>query len=250
MSAFELRERARRRARGAGSRPCRGSTSATSRSISACRSARRRRSPSGTTPRCSPRAARPTASTIFCDRGRRRRPDRQALPSRRGRSEPGSTPSTSTRACAGAGWGARRCSRSRSERALGAATIRLNVFGGNEVARGLYRSLGYGEEAVQMGEAPSPRPAMFRAVIRSAVDAGVSLPGHAGRRRQGDQAGRVPSRAHAGGRARARRGGHEVIVETGAGSGSQFPDERLRGARGRASPPWTTSGPSRSSCSR
>jgi RimJ/RimL family protein N-acetyltransferase len=37
-------------------------------------------------------------------------------------------------------------------RELGAASIKLNVFGGNEAARSLYRSLGYVEEAVQMGK--------------------------------------------------------------------------------------------------
>jgi GNAT superfamily N-acetyltransferase len=35
-------------------------------------------------------------------------------------------------------------------RALGYDTIGLNVWGGNEVARGLYRSLGWAEEAVHM----------------------------------------------------------------------------------------------------
>ena len=35
-------------------------------------------------------------------------------------------------------------------RRLGIGEIRLNVFGGNDVARGLYRSLGYGEAAVEM----------------------------------------------------------------------------------------------------
>ena len=33
---------------------------------------------------------------------------------------------------------------------LGIAKVALNVFGGNEVARGLYRSLGYAETAVHM----------------------------------------------------------------------------------------------------
>jgi len=37
-------------------------------------------------------------------------------------------------------------------RALGLDRIDLNVFGGNEVARGLYRSLGYEERAVMMGK--------------------------------------------------------------------------------------------------
>jgi RimJ/RimL family protein N-acetyltransferase len=37
-------------------------------------------------------------------------------------------------------------------RDLGAAAIKLNVFGGNEAARSLYRSLGYVDEAVQMGK--------------------------------------------------------------------------------------------------
>ncbi len=35
-------------------------------------------------------------------------------------------------------------------RALGHATIGLNVWGANEVARGLYRSLGWAEESVHM----------------------------------------------------------------------------------------------------
>ena len=35
-------------------------------------------------------------------------------------------------------------------RAHGLDRIELNVFGGNEVARGLYRSLGYAESAVYM----------------------------------------------------------------------------------------------------
>jgi ribosomal protein S18 acetylase RimI-like enzyme len=37
-------------------------------------------------------------------------------------------------------------------RALGLSRIALNVFGGNEVARGLYRSLGYAETAVSMSK--------------------------------------------------------------------------------------------------
>lgn len=37
-------------------------------------------------------------------------------------------------------------------RELGAEKITLNVFGGNEVARSLYRSLGYVEESVHMGK--------------------------------------------------------------------------------------------------
>ena len=37
-------------------------------------------------------------------------------------------------------------------RDLGAEKLALNVFGGNEVARSLYRSLGYVEESVQMGK--------------------------------------------------------------------------------------------------
>ena len=37
-------------------------------------------------------------------------------------------------------------------RRRGHARIRLNVFGGNEVARSLYRSLGYNEIAVSMGK--------------------------------------------------------------------------------------------------
>jgi ribosomal protein S18 acetylase RimI-like enzyme len=35
-------------------------------------------------------------------------------------------------------------------RALGHDSVGLNVWGGNEVARGLYRSLGYAEESVHM----------------------------------------------------------------------------------------------------
>jgi len=38
-------------------------------------------------------------------------------------------------------------------RAHGLSLISLNVFGGNEVARGLYRSLGYAERAVFMSKA-------------------------------------------------------------------------------------------------
>jgi len=37
-------------------------------------------------------------------------------------------------------------------RERGLARVELNVFGGNEVARGLYRSLGYEENAVWMGK--------------------------------------------------------------------------------------------------
>ena len=37
-------------------------------------------------------------------------------------------------------------------RADGLDRIELNVFGGNEVARGLYRSLGFAESAVYMGK--------------------------------------------------------------------------------------------------
>ena len=37
-------------------------------------------------------------------------------------------------------------------RSLGHDGIGLNVFGGNDVARGLYRSLGYVERSVQMGK--------------------------------------------------------------------------------------------------
>ena len=35
-------------------------------------------------------------------------------------------------------------------RALGHSAVTLNVWGGNEVARGLYRSLGWAEESVHM----------------------------------------------------------------------------------------------------
>jgi RimJ/RimL family protein N-acetyltransferase len=38
-------------------------------------------------------------------------------------------------------------------RRLGVPRVELNVFGGNEVARGLYRSLGYREEALVMSKA-------------------------------------------------------------------------------------------------
>jgi GNAT superfamily N-acetyltransferase len=37
-------------------------------------------------------------------------------------------------------------------RSRGIGRIELNVFGGNEVARNLYRSLGYAETSVQMGK--------------------------------------------------------------------------------------------------
>ena len=37
-------------------------------------------------------------------------------------------------------------------RELGATKLELNVFGRNAVARGLYRSLGFAEEAVHMGK--------------------------------------------------------------------------------------------------
>jgi ribosomal protein S18 acetylase RimI-like enzyme len=37
-------------------------------------------------------------------------------------------------------------------RELGAEKVTLNVFGGNDIARSLYRSLGYVEESVQMGK--------------------------------------------------------------------------------------------------
>jgi RimJ/RimL family protein N-acetyltransferase len=37
-------------------------------------------------------------------------------------------------------------------RQLGAKRVALNVFGGNAVARSLYASLGYAEEAVRMGK--------------------------------------------------------------------------------------------------
>jgi ribosomal protein S18 acetylase RimI-like enzyme len=37
-------------------------------------------------------------------------------------------------------------------RELGAEKVTLNVFGGNEVARSLYHSLGYAEESVHMGK--------------------------------------------------------------------------------------------------
>ena len=37
-------------------------------------------------------------------------------------------------------------------RSRGLSRISLNVFGGNEIARSLYRSLGYAENAVQIGK--------------------------------------------------------------------------------------------------
>ena len=37
-------------------------------------------------------------------------------------------------------------------RALGHESVTLNVWGGNDVARGLYRSLGYVEESVHIRE--------------------------------------------------------------------------------------------------
>ena len=37
-------------------------------------------------------------------------------------------------------------------RALGHDSVALNVWGGNAVARGLYRSLGYAEQSVHMGK--------------------------------------------------------------------------------------------------
>ena len=43
-------------------------------------------------------------------------------------------------------------------RRLGVPRIELNVFGGNEVARSLYRSLGYGEEAVVMSKPTRVEP--------------------------------------------------------------------------------------------
>jgi RimJ/RimL family protein N-acetyltransferase len=41
-------------------------------------------------------------------------------------------------------------------RRLGAPRIELNVFGGNEAARSLYRSLGYREDAVVMSKPLPP----------------------------------------------------------------------------------------------
>ena len=43
-------------------------------------------------------------------------------------------------------------------RRLGAPRIELNVFGGNQAARSLYRSLGYSEDAVTMSKATPPTP--------------------------------------------------------------------------------------------
>ena len=52
-------------------------------------------------------------------------------------------------------------------RARGLTRIDLNVFGGNEVARSLYRSLGYAEWAVQMGKELSSGVASPREATRS-----------------------------------------------------------------------------------
>ena len=53
----------------------------------------------------------------------------------------------------GRGYGRRAMELAEEEaRRRGHARIELNVFGGNEVARGLYRSLGYTEIAVAMGK--------------------------------------------------------------------------------------------------
>jgi ribosomal protein S18 acetylase RimI-like enzyme len=52
----------------------------------------------------------------------------------------------------GRGYGRRAMRLAEDEtRARGLARIELHVFGGNDVARGLYRSLGYVETSVQMG---------------------------------------------------------------------------------------------------
>jgi GNAT superfamily N-acetyltransferase len=51
----------------------------------------------------------------------------------------------------GFGRGAMRLAEAEA-RARGIGRIELNVFGGNDVARGLYRSLGYVETSVQMGK--------------------------------------------------------------------------------------------------
>ena len=60
----------------------------------------------------------------------------------------------STRAMATAG---PRCVSPRTRRAPAACDrIELNVFGGNDVARGLYRSLGYVETSAQMAKDLSP----------------------------------------------------------------------------------------------
>lgn len=53
----------------------------------------------------------------------------------------------------GRGFGRRAMELAEDEaRARGLGRIELHVFGGNEVARGLYRSLGYVETSVQMGK--------------------------------------------------------------------------------------------------
>ena len=63
----------------------------------------------------------------------------------------GSSPSTSTLAFAVAATARRRWCSPRRRRAVAAlGGVALNVFGGNEVARNLYRSLGYAEAAVFM----------------------------------------------------------------------------------------------------
>ena len=53
----------------------------------------------------------------------------------------------------GRGFGRRTMLLAEAEaRARGIGRMELNVFGGNDVARGLYRSLGYAETSVQMGK--------------------------------------------------------------------------------------------------
>ena len=80
--------------------------------------------------------------------GRRRGDD---LPRRPRRAAPGCSTSRSTQPSAAGATVAARCSRWRTRRARsGSRHLTLNVWGGNEVARGLYGSLGYVEESVHM----------------------------------------------------------------------------------------------------
>ena len=145
-----------------------------------------------------------------------------------GLSAPGSTQSTSTRACAGAAWGARRCSRSRSVRAP-----RRGDDPAQRVRRERGRARSLPLARLRRGGRPDGEAPLERLL---AVDAGVSLPGHAGGRRQGDQARRVPSRPHAGGRARARRPRARGGRRDGRRSGELVHRRRVR-ARGRAHRP-------------
>jgi len=61
--------------------------------------------------------------------------------------------------CRGRGFGKQAMHLLEDEaRALGLTRVSLNVFGGNEVARGLYRSLGYAENAIAMSKVLSGEP--------------------------------------------------------------------------------------------